>query len=118
MKKKSRNRISNSRHRNTDNIHAGHRQRLRKLFLTTHPSALSDHQLLELLLFYAIPRADTNITAHLLLETFGSITGILGADINHLIKVDGIGEKSALLIKMILELMRRANIENEKEIIL
>ena len=94
-------------------VHAGHRERLRKLFMDVDESSLSDQQIFELLLFYAIPRADTNVTAHNLLNTFGSISGILNARFDHLKNVEGIGDISAILIKLIPERMRRANIKDE-----
>ena len=49
-------------------LHDGHRQRKRQQFLSHGPHSMADHELLELALFYAIPRRDTNETAHRLLE--------------------------------------------------
>ena len=45
-------------------LHDGHRQRKRQQFLSHGPQSMADHELLELALFYAIPRRDTNETAH------------------------------------------------------
>ena len=94
------------------NLHRGHRKRLKTMFFNTYESNFSDHQLLELLLFHSIPRADTNETAHKLLETFGSIAGVLNAKPEQLMEVEGIGQNSALLLKLIPELMRRMQAEN------
>ena len=55
---------------------------------------MSDHNLLELLLFYSIPRVDTNETAHRLLETFGSLEGVFRADLLKLTSVIGVGENN------------------------
>lgn len=60
-------------------LHDGHRQRKRQQFLSHGPQSMADHELLELALFYAIPRRDTNETAHRLLEQFGSLDRVLTA---------------------------------------
>ena len=57
---------------NKEKLHAGHRARLRKRFFEEGLDAFEDHQVIELLLFYAIPRRDTNEIAHLLLRRYGS----------------------------------------------
>ena len=59
-------------------MHQGHRQRMKEEFLA-RPDSFPDHKLLELLLFYANPRSDTNPTAHALIEQFGSLAGVLDA---------------------------------------
>ena len=61
-----------------ENLHAGHRARLRKRFSEGGLDAFEDHQVIELLLFYAIPRRDTNEIAHLLLRRYGSFVDRLG----------------------------------------
>ena len=60
-------------------MHEGHRERLRKSFLSAGAYALHDHQLLELILTYAIPRKDTNPLAHQLLKAYGSLEKVLAA---------------------------------------
>ena len=60
------------------NVHAGHRQRLKTEFLA-RPDSFPDHKALELLLFYANPRSDTNPLAHALMDRFGSLAGVLDA---------------------------------------
>lgn len=89
-------------------LHKEHRKRVRKEFLE-HGFAddVAAHKLLEMLLFFSIPRKDTNEIAHLLLKEFGSISGVFEAETTDLLKVDGIGENSAALIKIILPLLRR-----------
>ena len=71
-------------------VHDGHRQRLRQRFQTEGLSSFEEHQALELLLFYAIPRRDTNELAHTLLDTFGNIRNLLEADVRDIMKVPGI----------------------------
>ncbi|MDD2268073.1 MAG: JAB domain-containing protein [Eubacteriales bacterium] len=95
-------------------IHADRKNSIIKLFLEAPESTMSDTQLLVLLLSYAMPHADPCIIAHNLLETFGSISDILNARIEHLQKVDGVDEKAAILIKLIPTLMRRYNLQNSK----
>ena len=76
--------------------HSGHRARLRQTYLRGGIDSLSDVNRLELLLFYAVPRRDTNQLAHALLQEFGSFSAVMGADVARLTKVDGIsGQLSA-----------------------
>ena len=84
-------------------IHDGHRRRLKTEFLI-RPDAFPDHKVLEFLLFYANPRADTNPLAHALIERFGSLTGVLDATPDELCKVPGIGEHASVLLKAVKEL--------------
>ena len=79
-------------------VHDGHRARLKKAFLE-RPDMFWDHQLLELLLFYAVPRRDTNPLAHALLDRFGSLSGVLDATAEELAKVEGVGESAIVLLK-------------------
>lgn len=89
------------------NPHAGHRQRVRAKFLNDgNLDSFAEHNILELLLFYSVPRADTNELAHKLTETFGSLKGVFDAPYELLTQIDGIGENSAVLIKLIPALVR------------
>lgn len=81
------------------NVHHGHRQRVKERFLTYGVESFNEIQLLEALLFYGIPKKDTNDTAHLLLDTFGSFKKVLEADYKELVRINGIGENAASLIK-------------------
>lgn len=90
------------------NVHAGHRKRVRANVIENGFSQLEDHKLLELILFYAIPQADTNGIAHNLLNEFGSIKGVLNADVGALCEVAGIGESTAVMIAAMGEAMRRS----------
>ncbi len=94
-------------------VHAGHRQRMKERFLAGGLEGFSDHEVLELILFYAIPRRDVNDLAHRLVEAFGSFKGVLDADFEDLCKVDGIGENAATLIKIFAESFRRYALSNE-----
>jgi DNA repair protein RadC len=93
------------------NLHEGHRKRLQNRYKTGGADGLSDHNLLELLLFYSIPRVDTNETAHRLLNRFGTLDGVFKADIDSIAAVNGIGEKSALHIKLIFDIYNRISFQ-------
>ena len=77
------------------NVHGGHRKRLRDRAMAEGLKSFNPHQVLELLLFYAIPRQDTSETAHLLIDKFGSVHAVLNASPEELIKVPGVGKKTA-----------------------
>ena len=77
------------------NVHAGHRKRLRDRAIAEGLEAFNPHQIIELLLFYSIPRQDTSDTAHLLINQFGSVRGVLTAEASELTKVPGVGKKTA-----------------------
>ena len=86
-------------------IHDKHRERVRKEFLSRgFNENTPDHKILEMLLFYAIPRRDTNELAHILINRFGSIAAVLEADVSELMEINGIGENAAALLKLILSL--------------
>lgn len=87
-------------------IHDGHRQRMKEEFLA-RPDSFPDHKLLELLLFYANPRSDTNPTAHALIEQFGSLAGVLDALPAELEKTPGVGAHAVTLLKAAKELSGR-----------
>lgn len=86
--------------------HDGHRERLRNKFITS-PDSLEDHELLELLLFYAIPRCNTNETAHDLIDRFGSLQGVLDANLSSLVGVKDVGNKTALYLRVVSEVLSR-----------
>lgn len=81
-------------------IHDGHRQRMKERFRNEGLDHFSDIQVLELLLFYCIPRKDTNPIAHALLERFGSLSQVLDAPIGELAKVPGMGESAATFLSL------------------
>lgn len=86
-------------------VHAGHRQRVRQRFLDTGLEYFQDHEVLELLLFYAVPRRDVNETAHLLLNRFGSLPAVLDAPEKELCEIPGVGPGVAHFLNLIPEIM-------------
>lgn len=87
-------------------IHEGHRGRLKDRFRKEGLDGFTDVQVLELLLFFCIPRRDTNPIAHALLTRFGSLHQVLEAPLHELEKVDGIGEQASTLISLTRQLAR------------
>lgn len=87
--------------------HGGHRRRLRDRYTQSGADAFKDHELLELLLTYAIPRRDVNGTAHALLSQFGSLENVLKAEPAALQQVEGIGESAAIFLHLQHDLMQR-----------
>lgn len=94
----------------SQNLHEMHRSRMRTRFCTTGADSLQDHELLEVLLYYALPRRDTNALAHEMLKRFGRLDKLFNASLEELIQINGIGERTAILLKTVFECHRR--IEN------
>jgi len=84
-------------------IHDGHRQRLKSRFRKEGLDNFDELHVLELLLFYCVPRKDTNPLAHALLDHFGSLTQVLDAKIDELEKVPGVGENISTFLSLIRE---------------
>ncbi|MCL2508043.1 MAG: hypothetical protein FWF05_02570 [Oscillospiraceae bacterium] len=82
----------------SESVHGGHRKRVRDRFLASGFDGVPAHNVLELLLFYAIPNGDTNETAHELMRVFGSFSAVLDAPFEELLKVKGVGEYTAAFI--------------------
>ena len=99
-------------------VHDGHREKMRGRFLETGLDAFAEHEALELLLFYAIPRKDTNPIAHALMERYGTLDAVLSAPVEDLMRVEGIGESAAVLLKLVPKVMQKARLTANKETIL
>jgi len=87
--------------------HLGHRQRLRQRFLEAGPGALADYEMLELLLFHAIPRRDTKPLAKDLIEAFGSYRAVLRAGIDALTAIKGVSENTAVMLRAVADAAER-----------
>jgi DNA repair protein RadC len=93
-------------------MHENHRARLRERFLAEGLDSFEPHQALEMLLFYAVPRRDTNELAHRLIERFGSLAGVLDAHPSELEAVEGMGRNASVLLSMMKPLWRRYRTES------
>lgn len=102
--------------KNNISIHSGHRERMREKYRAAGLDAFSSHEVIELLLFYANKRSDTNPVAHRLIERFGSMPAVLEAEYDDLIKVDGVGDTAATLITLMPHLFRRYTSEKAEKI--
>lgn len=97
-------------------VHDGHRERMKSSFKKNGLDSMNDVNALELLLFYAIPRRDTNVIAHALLDHFGSLSRVFSASIQELCAVEGVGENTAVLISMIPQLVRKSKVSDAEKI--
>jgi len=79
----------------------GHRRRLRQRFLAAGSEAISDYEMLELILFRAIPQRDVKPLAKELLATFGSFSEVIAAPVERLNEVDGLGEAAIAELKIV-----------------
>ncbi|MDR1891948.1 MAG: DNA repair protein RadC [Oscillospiraceae bacterium] len=99
-----------------DNIHVNHRKRVKERFLREGLDGFLPHEALELLLYYTNPRGDTNPTAHRLIDEFGGLDGVMDADFDDLLTVNGVGKESALFLKLLPALCRRYYTARYKEV--
>lgn len=96
-------------------LHDGHRERVRQRFERDGAESFAPHELLEFILFYSIPRGDTNELAHRLLAHFGSLSAVLEAPCQELRKVEGVGPASAALLNALPQIARRYLIDKNGE---
>lgn len=96
--------------------HDGHRDRLKSRFCEFGLETFNDINVLELLLFFSIPRRDTNEAAHRLLDQFGSLDGVFKASVYELTAVPGVGKNSAILITFIHQLIKKIEVSKTKDI--
>ncbi len=97
-------------------IHEGHRDRLKESFRLHGLESMNDLNALELLLFYAIPRRDTNPIAHRLLDRFGSLDKVLEASEMELMDIPGIGESAATLIRLVPQFYKKSRVSASERI--
>ena len=101
-------------------IHDGHRQRMKDRFRKEGLDNFREHEALELLLYYCIPRQDTNPIAHELIRRFGSYSGVMDAAVEELEKVPGIGTNAATFLALMSQSWRyyQVNRSMQPEVIL
>lgn len=88
-------------------VHDGHRARMKARFVRNGLDNFDDHSVLELLLFYAVPRRDVNELAHALLDHFGTLDAVFEASYEDMMRVPGVGENVATLLTLIPQVGRR-----------
>lgn len=91
---------------NDFNVHNGHRERLKDKIETIGIDHIPPHEVLEFLLFYCIPRKDTNPLAHTLIDSFGSLSGVFEASVKDLEKINGVSHSTALFLHSISDITR------------
>ena len=94
--------------------HEGHKKRMRERYRQNGLEGFSEHEVLELLLSYVFTRGDTNPLAHRLIARFGSLARVLEAGPEELEKVEGMGERSAAFISMLLPVFRSYSMSKSK----
>ena len=100
-------------------VHDGHREKMRHRYLQHGLDTFAEHEALELLLYYAIPRRDTNPIAHALMERYGSLSAVLAAPAEDLMQVEGIGESAAVLLRLAPQICAKARLADaERETVL
>ena len=82
-------------------MHEGHRERLRARYCSNGIGAFTEHEFLELLLTYTIPRRNTNEIAHRLMERFGSLSAVFSAEVAELANIEGIGDRAAVFLRLV-----------------
>ncbi len=97
-------------------IHDGHRKRVKELFVDNGLDSFSDVNVLEFLLFFSVPRKDTNEIAHRLLAHYGSLHEVFNASFYELMEIEGVNYSSAVLITFISHLNRRIEISKTSSI--
>jgi DNA repair protein RadC len=98
-----------------EHSHAGHRKRMRRRYRKNGADSLELHEFIELVLFYAIPRVNTNNIAHELENKFKTFANILEADENALKEVAGISNNSALFFKILADAVKLYNLDKAQE---
>jgi len=87
--------------------HAGHRQRLKMKFRAAGLDAFLDHEALELLLTYCVPRKDTKPIAWALLKKFGTLSSVLDAKPEELAEIHGVGQETITLLNLSRAMVKR-----------
>ncbi|MBF0435960.1 MAG: DNA repair protein RadC [Magnetococcales bacterium] len=103
--------VQESPNQNSTSLHEGHRRRLLNRLVNEGIENFHDHEIIELLLFFSIPRRDTNKIAHLLVKRYGGLAHVLDADFALLKQEYGIGEKSAFLLSSLPAIFRRYSLD-------
>ena len=96
------------------NVHDGHRDRMRERFEKTGFNGMQEHEILEMLLYYSVPRRDTNTLAHDLINRFLTLSGVFEASEEELLSVKGVTKSTASLLKMMIPLFHEYSKSSNK----
>lgn len=99
-------------------VHDGHRKRKRDQFLRCGADSFADHELLEMLLYYALPQRNTNPIAHDLLDRFGNLQAVFAAPPEELMEVPYVKESAAALIRLVPAIYQRALLSEENNVVI
>lgn len=94
----------------------GHRKRMKERYIKGSSDTLDDHHLLELLLFYSIPRKDVKPVAYNILNRYKTLDKVFSAEYEDLLSIDSVGESTAMLIKLINDINKRIDTDKNKNI--
>lgn len=94
-----------------ENPHRGHRENVRRRYILGGLEVFAPHEVLELLLFYAIPQKDTNPLAHRLLDAYGSLARVVSAPVSELQTIEGVGERTAILLSLTFQINRSIRLD-------
>lgn len=98
----------------TANPHQGHRENVRRRYTAGGLEVFAPHEILELLLYYAIPQKDTNPLAHRLIDAYGSLSRVLSAPAKELQTVEGVGERTAAFLSLVFQIGRWIRLEEKR----
>ena len=101
---------------NEENLHKGHRQRLLKKYGENGISSIEEHEMLEILLFFAFSRCNTNEISHRLIHEFGSLKNVLYAPVDDILKVKGMGYTSAVLLRFLGDIVNYLNLPDNSSV--
>ncbi|MBQ6206463.1 MAG: hypothetical protein IJK52_05230 [Oscillospiraceae bacterium] len=99
----------------SETSHKGHRENVRRRYLIGGLEVFAPHEILELLLYYAIPRKDTNPLAHRLIDTCGSLSRVLSSSPQKLQTVEGVGERTAVFLSLVFQISRLTRLEELRD---
>lgn len=99
-------------------LHKNHRERVKKRFLEEGIDSFAPHQAMELLLFYGVARQDVNELGHRLIHAFGGFSAACDAPLPELLQIEGVGEHTAVLLKLIPELARYYATDKNRDVCL
>ena len=99
---------------NKENVHEGHRKRMRARVIKNGPSSLQTHELVEMILYYSSPRVNTNEKAHELLAEYDNLANLIASEPEDLKRRCDVNDNTAVFFTLINEIVRRFEDERWK----